>query len=116
MVSQSGHRPECLAAPTLDAHALRFARLRRPQVYSRAIQVFIRLPLARAYALTGDERFPQAFWSAIEDWARHSPPMSGPLWICGQECSLRILAWTFALHAFIRSPSTTPSASHCWSP
>ena len=47
--------------------------------------------LVRAYALSGDERFPQAFWSAIEDWARHSPPMGGPLWICGQECSLRIL-------------------------
>ena len=64
-------------------------------------------PLVRAYALSGDERFPQAFWNAIEDWARHSPPMAGPLWICGQECSLRILAWSFALHAFINSPSTT---------
>jgi hypothetical protein len=80
-------------------------------------------PLARAYALSGDERFPKAFWSAIEDWARRSPPMSGPLWICGQECSLRILAWTFALHAFIRSPSSTNErvgllvsmiAAHAW--
>jgi hypothetical protein len=64
-------------------------------------------PLARAYALTGDERFPQAFWNAMEDWAQHSPPMAGPLWICGQECSLRILAWSFAFHAFIDSPCTT---------
>jgi hypothetical protein len=80
-------------------------------------------PLVRAYALSGDERFPQAFWSAIEDWARHSPPMSGPLWICGQECSLRILAWSFALHAFIHSPATTNDrvallvsmiAAHAW--
>jgi Heparinase II/III-like protein/Heparinase II/III N-terminus len=80
-------------------------------------------PLVRAYALSGDERFPQAFWSAIEDWARRSPPMSGPLWICGQECSLRILAWSFALHAFIRSPSSTNEriallvsmiAAHAW--
>jgi hypothetical protein len=80
-------------------------------------------PLVRAYALSGDERFPQAFWSAIEDWARRSPPMSGPLWICGQECSLRILAWTFALHAFIHSPSSTNErvallvsmiAAHAW--
>jgi hypothetical protein len=80
-------------------------------------------PLVRAYALSGDERFPQAFWSAIEDWARCSPPMSGPLWICGQECSLRILAWTFALHAFIHSPSSTTEhvsllvsmiAAHAW--
>src|SRR5229473_1129450 len=64
-------------------------------------------PLARAYVLTGDERFPQAFWNAIEDWARNNPPMSGPLWICGQESSLRILAWSFALHAFLNSPATT---------
>ena len=80
-------------------------------------------PLARAYALSGDERFPQSFWRAIEDWAHHSPPMSGPLWICGQECSLRILAWSFALHAFINSPSTTIErvallvamlAAHAW--
>jgi hypothetical protein len=80
-------------------------------------------PLVRAYALSGDERFPQAFWSAVEDWARHSPPMSGPLWICGQECSLRILAWSFALHGFVHSPSTTNErvallvsmiAAHAW--
>jgi hypothetical protein len=79
--------------------------------------------LVRAYALTGGDRFPQAFWSAIEDWARHSPPMAGPLWICGQESSLRILAWSFALHAFIHSPATTADrvallvsmiAAHAW--
>jgi hypothetical protein len=80
-------------------------------------------PLIRAYALSGDEKFPEAFWIAIEDWARHSPPMAGPLWICGQECSLRILAWSFALQAFIHSPSTTNErvavlvsmiAAHAW--
>ncbi len=80
-------------------------------------------PLVRAYALSGDERFPQAFWGAVEDWARNSPPTEGPLWICGQECSLRILAWSFALHAFIHSPSTTSErvsllasmiAAHSW--
>jgi hypothetical protein len=80
-------------------------------------------PLVRAYALSGDERFAAAFWSALEDWASQSPPMTGPLWICGQECSLRILAWSFALHAFIRSPSTSSErvavlvsmiASHAW--
>jgi hypothetical protein len=79
--------------------------------------------LVRAYALTADERFPQAFWRALEHWAQHSPPMSGPLWICGQECSLRILAWSFALRGFIHSPSTTPArvaklvsmiAAHAW--
>jgi hypothetical protein len=58
-------------------------------------------PLGRAYTISGDERFAEAFWVAIEDWARHSPPMSGPLWVCGQECSLRIMAWAFALYALL---------------
>jgi heparinase II/III-like protein len=80
-------------------------------------------PLVRAYALSGDERFPRAFWNAVEDWARQSPPMAGPLWICGQECSLRIVALSFALHGFIQSPSTTNErvallvsmiAAHAW--
>jgi len=80
-------------------------------------------PLARAYAISGDERFPAAFWSAIENWAANSPPMSGPLWICGQESSLRILAWSFALAAFLHSLATTPQrvalllsmiAAHAW--
>jgi hypothetical protein len=80
-------------------------------------------PLARAYTLSGDERFPEAFWNAIESWADHSPPMSGPLWICGQESSLRILAWSFALYAFLHTPATTPQrvalllsmiAAHAW--
>ena len=79
--------------------------------------------LVRAYALSGDERWPRAFWNAIEDWAQRSPPMTGPLWICGQECSLRILALSFALQGFIHSPSTTGDrvallvsmiAAHAW--
>src|ERR1700676_2326008 len=70
---------------------------------------FFVYPLARAYAISGDERFPESFWTAVQDWASQSPPMSGPLWICGQECSLRILAWSFALRAFIHSPSTNSS-------
>lgn len=80
-------------------------------------------PLVRAYAVTGDERFSEAFWIAVENWFANSPPMSGPLWICGQESSLRILAWSFALYAFLHSEATTPHrvalllsmiAAHAW--
>jgi hypothetical protein len=80
-------------------------------------------PLVRAYALTGDDRFPRAFWNSMEDWMRQSSPMTGPLWICGQECALRILALSFALYAFINSESTTDErvesltsmvAAHAW--
>ena len=65
-------------------------------------------PLARAYALSGDDRFVEGFWQALEDWARWSPPMVGPLWICGQESALRIIAWSIATWAFLRSPATPP--------
>jgi hypothetical protein len=80
-------------------------------------------PLARAYALTGDERFPDAFWKMIEDWVHHNPPMAGPLWICGQESSLRMIALSFALSAFLNADSTTADraatlvsivAAHAW--
>jgi hypothetical protein len=49
--------------------------------------------------------------------------MAGPLWVCGQESSLRILAWSFALHAFVGSRETTAErvelltsliAAHAW--
>lgn len=80
-------------------------------------------PLARAYALTADEKYAEAFWNTVEDWASHNPPASGPLWICGQECSLRILAWSFGFYSFLHSATTTPAravrllsmiAAHSW--
>ena len=80
-------------------------------------------PLARAYVLSGDERYAEAFWMSIESWASNSLPMSGPLWICGQESSLRIMAWSFAFYAFLYSPATTLQrvtlllsmiAAHAW--
>jgi len=64
--------------------------------------------LVRAYALTHDERYAEAFWTLVEDWASHNPPQLGPNWKCGQEASFRIMAWCFGLHAFLSSPYTTP--------
>jgi asparagine synthase (glutamine-hydrolysing) len=64
--------------------------------------------LVRAYALTHNERYAEAFWKLIEDWAVHNPPQLGPNWKCGQESSFRMMAWCFALYAFSASPHTTP--------
>lgn len=64
--------------------------------------------LARAYWVTDDERFPEAFWSMAEDWCHRNPPNTGPHWMDGQEIALRLMAWCFALHAFEDSPATTP--------
>ena len=64
--------------------------------------------LVRAYAASHDEKYPEAFWILIEDWAKHNPPNTGPNWMDGQEIALRLMAWTFGYHAFLNSPSTTP--------
>jgi asparagine synthase (glutamine-hydrolysing) len=64
-------------------------------------------PLVRAYRYTGDERYPAHFWTLIEDWIDRNPPQSGPLWICGQESALRIIAWSFALYGFSASEQLT---------
>jgi hypothetical protein len=64
--------------------------------------------LARAYAASGDERYPAAFWTLVEDWAAANPPMRGPNWRCGQEVAFRVMAWCFGLWAFSESTHTTP--------
>ena len=64
--------------------------------------------LVRAYAASQDEKYPEAFWTLIEDWAQHNPPNTGPNWMDGQEIALRLMAWTFGYNAFLNSPSTTP--------
>ena len=63
--------------------------------------------LSRAYARTGDERWPELFWLLVEDWQENNPPNQGTNWKCGQEASLRAMAWCFALFAMARSSHTT---------
>jgi len=64
--------------------------------------------LIRAYAATQDEKYAEAFWQLIEDWADKNPPNTGVNWMDGQELALRLIAWTFGYYAFLNSPSTTP--------
>ena len=64
--------------------------------------------LARAYASDRDEMYQGAFWDLVESWADSNPPNRGPNWMDGQECALRLMAWTFGLHAFKNSPASTP--------
>jgi asparagine synthase (glutamine-hydrolysing) len=64
--------------------------------------------LVRAYWRTADERYPSLFWRATESWRAANPPQQGPNWKCGQEISLRLMAWCFGLHGFLDSPATTP--------
>lgn len=62
---------------------------------------------ARAYVLTGDDRYPEAWWEAIEDWAEANPPNRGVNWKCGQETSLRGIALCFGLSVFADHLSST---------
>lgn len=64
--------------------------------------------LVRAYAVSRDERYPEAFWHLVEDWARQNPPNQGPNWKCGQETALRVMALCWGLYGFAASPHTTP--------
>ena len=63
--------------------------------------------LVRAYWRNGDEHYADLFWQAIMDWRKHNPPQQGVNWKCGQEASLRVMAWTFGLYGFLYSPVTT---------
>jgi hypothetical protein len=64
--------------------------------------------LVRAYAASRNEKYARAFWDLVLDWASNNPPNRGPNWMNGQEIALRLMAWIFGLHAFMRSPATTP--------
>jgi hypothetical protein len=64
--------------------------------------------LARAYHLTGDERYSEAFWEFTSRFLSANPPYSGAHWVSAQEAALRLIALVFTWHIFRQSPNTTP--------
>ncbi len=64
--------------------------------------------LARAYAVSQEEKYAEGFWQLVESWGEQCPPNTGAHWKCGQEMALRIMAWFFALYVLADSPATTP--------
>lgn len=64
--------------------------------------------LGRAYSITCDERYPDAFWSYFETFSETNPPNLGPHWASAQEVALRLLALVFAGHVFSASSCTSP--------
>jgi hypothetical protein len=63
--------------------------------------------LGRAYHLTQDESYPQAFWKQVEYFLDANPPYLGPNWCSGQEVALRLISFVFALQVFATSSQTT---------
>jgi hypothetical protein len=64
--------------------------------------------LGRAYILTGDELYPQAFWEYFEEFQQANPRNTGPNWTSAQEVAIRLLALSFAWQVFASSHATTP--------
>ncbi len=65
--------------------------------------------LGRAYHVTGDERYPAAFWRYFEQFSAANPPGMGPNWMSGQEVGIRLMGWVWAAQAFSASPHSTPA-------
>ena len=63
--------------------------------------------LARAYYLSGNERYPKAFWKISEGFLENNPPYQGPFWTSAQEVALRLIALVFALQIFWDAAETT---------
>ncbi len=56
--------------------------------------------LARAYALTGDERYVDGFFALLRSWREANAPNKGLNWHSGQEIAIRLLALVFSFYAF----------------
>jgi hypothetical protein len=71
------------------------------------------LGLGRAYHLTRDRRYYEAFVTDLEDWIRRNPPLEGVNWASMLELAFRSLSWIWALHFFAPAavddaPGATP--------
>ncbi|MEL6972598.1 MAG: alginate lyase family protein [Bacteroidota bacterium] len=65
--------------------------------------------LVRDFVVNDNQAAPERYWQWIASWIEHNPPHTGPHWKCGQETSLRLMAWYFGLYAFKDHPATTPT-------
>jgi len=56
--------------------------------------------LGRAYHLTQDDRYRQAFFHYFHHFMQANPPWQGPHWVNGQEVALRLIALLWAAPVF----------------
>jgi hypothetical protein len=59
--------------------------------------------LGRAYWLTGDSRYRDAWVTHLESWMEANPPLTGINWASMLELALRSISWLWALHFFAAS-------------
>jgi len=65
--------------------------------------------LARAYQLSGDEKYAAAFWRYTDEFLAANPPNQGPHWSSAQEVALRLIALAYSFSIFLPSAESTPS-------
>ena len=67
--------------------------------------------LGRAYHLTQDEKYAQAFWKYFEAFTQANPTNLGPHWMNGQEVAIRLMTLVWCAHTFSQTPQSTNSQS-----
>jgi len=68
-------------------------------------------PLGRAYHLTRDDRYAEAFWKYFEMFDESNPPNMGPHWMNGQEVAIRMISLVWAAHVFAGAPTVSVERS-----
>ncbi len=63
--------------------------------------------LGRAYHVTQDNKYAEAFWKYFESFTQNNPANLGPHWMNGQEVAIRLMSLVWADHVF----ETAPAAS-----
>src|SRR5271157_1900715 len=56
--------------------------------------------LGRAYHITQDEKYAEAFWKYFETFNDGNPPYLGPHWMNGQEVAIRLMSLVWAAIVF----------------
>ena len=64
-------------------------------------------PLVRAYSLSQDERYCDAFWLYALTFLDRNPPYQGIHWLSAQEVALRLMALVFGYTVFANASHTT---------
>lgn len=63
--------------------------------------------LGRAYRVSGDEKYAEAFWRHFEIFDTGNPVNMGPHWMNGQEIALRLMVFVWAVQVFFDSGEST---------
>ena len=68
------------------------------------------LDLARAYSVTGDEKFAREVFAQLRSWREQNPLGRGPNWACAMEVALRAVNLLAAFELLRRSPEMDEAA------